>query len=312
LDPQTLSSLANLIVDRKFKAGIKIFTEGQAREAALYFVREGKVSITDKEGTRKEVIEAGGYFGSEQLLADAAGELFHARGSLQTIAKYTATVAENCTCGVLTLAECGKIIDTNDIGRGKSSRYNSIVKTKVSLESLKRHTILGAGTFGQVWLVSSEGADGKQVAYALKIQSKYELCKDGQAKAVVDEKNIMSQLHHPFISNLVDTYSDPGYVYMLMEMVQGGELYSIIHTSRRDGVKEDSAKFYAAGIAEGLAYMHRRGFVYRDLKPENVMLDAKGYPVIVDFGFAKYVSDKTYTLCGSKLLLSCVVLCAKG
>jgi hypothetical protein len=300
LDPQTLSSLANLIVDRKFKAGIKIFTEGQAREAALYFVREGKVSITDKEGTRKEVIEAGGYFGSEQLLADRAGELLHARGSLQTISKYTATVTENCTCGMLTLAECGKIIDTNDIGRGTSSRYNSIVKTKVSLESLKRHTILGAGTFGQVWLVSSEGVDGKPVAHALKIQSKYELCQDGQAKAVVDEKNIMSQLHHPFISNLVDTYSDPGYVYMLMEMVQGGELYSIIHTSRRDGVKEDSAKFYAAGIAEGLAYMHRRGFVYRDLKPENVMLDAKGYPVIVDFGFAKYVTDKTYTLCGSK------------
>jgi CRP-like cAMP-binding protein len=74
--------LANLIVDRKFKAGIKIFPEGQGREAALYFVREGKVSITNEEGTRKEVIEAGGYFGSEQLLADAAGELVHARESL--------------------------------------------------------------------------------------------------------------------------------------------------------------------------------------------------------------------------------------
>jgi serine/threonine protein kinase len=101
-------------------------------------------------------------------------------------------------------------------------------------------------------------------------------------------------------------------VYMLMEMVQGGELYGIIHTRRRDGVNEADAKFYAAGIAEGLAYMHRRSFVYRDLKPENVMIDAQGYPVIVDFGFAKYVADKTYTLCGTPLYLAPEVILNRG
>jgi protein kinase A len=99
---------------------------------------------------------------------------------------------------------------------------------------------------------------------------------------------------------------------MLMGLVQGGELYAIMHTVRRDGIPENKAKFYCSGIAEGLAYIHRRGFVYRDLKPENVLLDDKGYPVIVDFGFAKLVTDKTYTLCGTPLYLAPEVILNRG
>jgi protein kinase A len=139
--------------------------------------------------------------------------------------------------------------------------------------------------------------------YALKVQSKYELVEAGQARAVVDEKNIMAALHSPFLIELVTTYKDEAFVYMLMSLIQGGELYGIMHTARRDGIPEKEARFYIAGIVEGLSYMHRRGYVYRDLKPENVLIDAKGYPVIVDFGFAKLVLDKTYTLCGTPLYL---------
>ena len=127
---------------------------------------------------------------------------------------------------------------------------------------------------------------------------------------MVDEKNIMAALHSPFLIELVTTYKDECFVYMLMSLVQGGELHAIIHTSRRDGIPEIQAKFYLAGVAEGLSYMHRRGYVYRDLKPENVLIDSKGYPVIVDFGFAKLVVDKTYTLCGTPLFLyGCGFLC---
>jgi len=86
---------------------------------------------------------------------------------------------------------------------------------------------------------------------------------------------------------------------MLMQLVQGGELYSVIHTTRRDGLPEQQARFYAAGVADGLAYMHRRSYVYRDLKPENVLIGSDGYPVIVDFGFAKKVTDKSKFHCVS-------------
>jgi protein kinase A len=96
---------------------------------------------------------------------------------------------------------------------------------------------------------------------------------------------------------------------MLLTLIQGGELLNII----QGGVlPESAAKFYAASIAEGLTYMHRRHILYRDLKPENVLLDKNGYAVIVDLGFAKSVTDKTYTFCGTPLYLAPEIVLSKG
>ena len=126
------------------------------------------------------------------------------------------------------------------------------------------------GTFGQVWLVSrTSKSTNKPTAYALKVQSKYELCQDGQAAAVVYEKNIMAKLQHPFLISLVGSYQDDHCVYMVMELVQGGELYSVMSAAPQRCLPESQARFYAAVIAEGLGFMHRRGYVYRDLKPES-------------------------------------------
>jgi protein kinase A len=97
---------------------------------------------------------------------------------------------------------------------------------------------------------------------------------------------------------------------MLLELVQGGELFSVMHPGAEFCcLPEAQVKFYAMAIADALAYMHRGKYVFRDLKPENVMIDRFGYPVVIDFGFAKYVPEKTYTLCGSKLFLCRAVLC---
>jgi protein kinase A len=97
---------------------------------------------------------------------------------------------------------------------------------------------------------------------------------------------------------------------LLLELVQGGELFSVMHPGAEFCcLPEAQVKFYAMAIADALAYMHRGKYVFRDLKPENVMIDRFGYPVVIDFGFAKYVPEKTYTLCGSKLFLCRAVLC---
>jgi serine/threonine protein kinase len=204
------------------------------------------------------------------------------------------------------------MFDTTMLGSGKRKVSLSIIDTTIPLKSLKKHAILGAGTFGQVWLVSKDGADGIPRPYALKIQSKYELVESAQAKGVVTEKNIMQQLKSPFIINLVASYQDNQYVYMLLGLVQGGELFSLLHQPSYDGVSEADAKFYAAGILEGISYMHRRQILYRDLKPENILIDNEGYPVVVDLGFAKYVPAKTYTLCGTPLYLAPEVILNRG
>merc|ERR1712050_457405 len=118
--------------------------------------------------------------------------------------------------------------------------------------------------------------DGKRISYALKVQSKFELVQERQAHAVVNEKNVMAKLGHPFLLNLVQSYKDKHFVYMLIDLVPGGELYSLVYDNKGRGRKmsEESSMFYTACIAEGLGYMHRRGFAYRDLKPENIMINA--------------------------------------
>eukprot|EP00545_Synedropsis_sp_CCMP1620_P004630 CAMPEP_0119013792 /NCGR_PEP_ID=MMETSP1176-20130426/8976_1 /TAXON_ID=265551 /ORGANISM="Synedropsis recta cf, Strain CCMP1620" /LENGTH=829 /DNA_ID=CAMNT_0006966911 /DNA_START=183 /DNA_END=2672 /DNA_ORIENTATION=+ len=326
LDPSDLSSLAELILDFPLKKGHVLFTEGgDDTQSALYMVREGKIKLTCTQQAiyateyNDKVIAPGGFFGDDMLERDAKERSKTNSVVAMSTPLYTATVMEDCVVGILTLDECRTVFDTKTVGKAKkttsSSLNMSIKDADIDLPSLKRHAILGAGTFGQVWLVSrptTNGESGARKPYALKIQSKYELVRHSQARGVVQEKNIMAQLQHPFIINLVTTYQDKQRVFMLLGIVQGGELFSLMHKASFDGIPETSAKFYAAGIFEGLGYMHRRHILYRDLKPENVLIDETGYPCIVDLGFAKYVKEKTYTLCGTPLYIAPEVVLNRG
>lgn len=205
------------------------------------------------------------------------------------------TLSDPVLVGILSIESCRNVIDTTTLGK-KSTAIGEKSNTIIAMEDLERHTILGAGTFGQVWLVSHVNSDGERHPYALKIQSKYDLIKCHQAKGVVQEKEIMDQLHHPFLTHLAATYQDRNFIYMLLGVVQGGELYSILHSTTRDGIDEQNVIFYASGILEGLSHMHRSHILYRDMKPENVMIDKEGYPVIIDFGFGTYAMIFVKTL----------------
>jgi CRP-like cAMP-binding protein len=185
-----------------------------------------------------------------------------------------------------------------------TSKGVSITKSKISnvperLEDVQRHLILGEGTFGQVWLASNK-CGSKPCPFAIKIQSKHQLVLEGQGETAIREKETMQELKHPFIIKLLRTYQDKDYLYSAMELVQGGELFSLMYMEQEKvKLPEAQAKFYAFGIADALAFMHCRQYVYRDLKPENIMIDRSGYPILIDLGFAKKVLDKTYTLCGT-------------
>ncbi len=166
----------------------------------------------------------------------------------------------------------------------------------ISYETLEKKCLLGQGSFGEVWLCKDAARDAP---YALKIQYKRELIQQHQAAGVVRESQVMQKLHHPFVMGLVQAQQSDQCLYMIMDPVQGGELSRQMRNDNRKVLPEQAAKFYAACIFEGLSYMHRRNFIYRDLKGENVLLDKDGYCVIVDLGFAKHVPDKTFTFCGT-------------
>ena len=126
----------------------------------------------------------------------------------------------------------------------------------------------------------------------------------------MNEKNILLSVTHPFIVNLWATFQDTGALYMVMEFVQGGEVFS--HLRKLGRFSPDITRFYAAEVCLALDHLHQSDIVYRDLKPENLLLDHRGHIKITDFGFAKIVKDKTWTLCGTPEYLCPEIIQSKG
>lgn len=120
---------------------------------------------------------------------------------------------------------------------------------------------------------------------------KSEVIRLQQVEHMLSEKAILSCLDHPFIVNLAGTFQDPRYLYMVLEYVVGGEFFTHLRNAGR--LDTNSARFYSAQVTLIFAYLHEQDFIYRDLKPENLLLDKAGYIKITDFGFAKRVAFKT-------------------
>ena len=178
-----------------------------------------------------------------------------------------------------------------------------------NLEDLKALRTVGTGTFGRVKLVQHVTDGGM---YALKCMNKSEIVALHQERNTLAEKNLLHDCARcPFILQLLQTFNRPNQIFMLTEFIQGGELWSYIYEKRHavpraiDGGFEMSAvQFYAANVVLAFKHMHSRGIAYRDLKPENLLLNHDGYIKVIDFGFAKMIPyskrgvelDKTYTL----------------
>lgn len=163
-------------------------------------------------------------------------------------------------------------------------------------------------------LVRPQNATSGDQVYALKILRKAEVIKLKQIDHVRHEREILAEVAgHPFITHLITSFSDRDSLYMVLDYVPGGELFSYLRRHRRFPV--EWAQFYAAEIVLVLEYLHEQqgGIAYRDLKPENLLLDAQGHVKLVDFGFAKRLGIKeTYTLCGTPEYLAPEVIQNKG
>ncbi|ORY90109.1 kinase-like domain-containing protein [Leucosporidium creatinivorum] len=189
--------------------------------------------------------------------------------------------------------------NTSSTSRKTSSRYN--------LSDFTFIRTLGTGSFGRVHLVRSQH---NSRSYAVKVLSKDRVVKMKQVEHTNSEREMLERVRHPFLVNLWGTFKDTKNLYMVMDFVAGGELFSLLRKSQR--FPDPVAKFFAAEVALALDYLHSLDIIYRDLKPENILLGADGHVKITDFGFAKHVPDITWTLCGTPDYLAPEIVQSRG
>lgn len=192
------------------------------------------------------------------------------------------------------------------------SSFNSFksipnLPTPLFLNDFDIHRTLGTGSFGRVHLVQYRST-GQY--FAMKVLKKSEVVRLKQVEHIQNEKNILEHTHHPMLVNMLGTFQDGTYVYMILEYVQGGEMFTYLRKYQR--FSNQVAKFYAAEVLLALEYLHSKNVIYRDLKPENILLDSRGHVKITDFGFAKMVPDVTWTLCGTPDYLAPEIIQSKG
>ncbi|KAF8245591.1 kinase-like protein [Wilcoxina mikolae CBS 423.85] len=180
-------------------------------------------------------------------------------------------------------------------------------KGKYTLSDFMIQRTLGTGSFGRVHLVQSRH---NLRFYAIKVLKKAQVVKMKQVEHTNDERKMLQKVKHPFLITLWGTFQDNKNLYMVMDFIEGGELFSLLRKSQR--FPNPVAKFYAAEVALALEYLHSHSIIYRDLKPENLLLDRHGHLKITDFGFAKEVPDITWTLCGTPDYLAPEVVSSKG
>jgi len=180
---------------------------------------------------------------------------------------------------------------------------------KMSLADFEMVRTLGVGSLGRVKFAKYK-VDGKH--YAVKFMKKHEIIKLKQVDHINNEKRIMQEIDYPFIVNMVGYTKDNYYVYIVMECINGGELFT--HLRRAHKFTDEQSKFYAFQIAGAFDHLHSKNIIHRDLKPENILIQQNGYCKLTDFGFAKVLEPgtRTYTLCGTPEYIAPEVLLNKG
>jgi len=279
----------------------------------FYIVKSGEVGGTAKDGTTFS-LTVGGFFGERALLTNEPRAATVTAKSKEveclTLSRDDFTILLGPLEDIMTrnLAEYEKPDSIRQpIGHKKANSDAADATVTCSLTDLQTVGILGRGAFGTVSLVSDPTTSR---SYALKAIRKNQVVEMGQQSHILNEKKVMSMLDNPFLVNLRATYKDEYRVYFLLEACLGGELFTILRKMR--SFDEATARFYCSCVVEAFDYMHQRDIIYRDLKPENLVLTNTGYLKVTDFGFAKIVPNKTFTLCGTPDYLAPEIVTGQG
>ncbi|XP_063691403.1 cGMP-dependent protein kinase 1-like isoform X5 [Bolinopsis microptera] len=338
-----LVKIADALEEEIFKKDEYIIRQGSHGET-FYIMVEGEVLVTaklqnDSEASEIRTLTAGAYFGERALLGDdkrtaniiaksekvsclvvdrasfkqLIGSLEEFKHQDEKYKQIEKKVADNLRESISS-KRSQPIAKTSDGGSIRSSSPEPVAANEeyanLKYEDLKHIATLGMGGFGRVELVCSR--QDKTKSFALKCLKKKHIVDTKQQDHIVSEKNLLLECKSLFITRLYRTYRDRKYVYMLMEVCLGGELWTIMRD--RGCFDNNTTKFFVACVVEAFDYLHRKGIVYRDLKPENLLLDSEGYVKLCDFGFGKKIGHgrKTWTFCGTPEYVAPEIILNKG
>ncbi|XP_058819148.1 cGMP-dependent protein kinase, isozyme 2 forms cD4/T1/T3A/T3B isoform X2 [Topomyia yanbarensis] len=310
LPEDTLCKISDVLEECYYQKGDYIIRQG-ARGDTFFIISKGQVRVTIRQPETQEekfirTLGKGDFFGEKALQGD----------DLRT-ANIICDSPEGVTCLVIDRDTFNQLISNLDEIK---NRYNddAVVQKKkiyeefrdVRLSDLRVLATLGVGGFGRVELVQL--AQDKSRSFALKQMKKSQIVETRQQQHIMSEKEIMSEANSDFIVKLYKTFKDRKYLYMLMESCLGGELWTILRD--RGHFDDSTTRFYTACVVEAFDYLHSRNIIYRDLKPENLLLDVSGYVKLVDFGFAKKLQSgrKTWTFCGTPEYVAPEVILNRG
>ena len=195
----------------------------------------------------------------------------------------------------------------------QSFRLTSIMKAKnaeaadcfLSRGSFRFHMVVGKGGFGKVWIVTFRSS---KKYFALKEMSKARIIAKKSVHSVMNERQILCSLSHSFIVNIKSSFQDAQHLYLVMDLLTGGDLRFHICYMRR--FSEEQTRFFIACLVHALEYVHSQGFLHRDIKPENLVFDEKGYLRLTDFGISrKWSPDNAKETSGTPGYMAPEVMC---
>eukprot|EP00931_Biecheleriopsis_adriatica_P053056 TRINITY_DN3098_c0_g2_i1.p1 TRINITY_DN3098_c0_g2~~TRINITY_DN3098_c0_g2_i1.p1 ORF type:complete len:1297 (+),score=172.36 TRINITY_DN3098_c0_g2_i1:90-3980(+) len=288
-----------------------LYADKERRHPQWYVVQSGKAILSQCNGDKRRILaecERGEHFGERSLLrARKTGGTCHSDVDVDAGPEglVCLTFDGELICNLFTSLsdDDASELPSVDCDAQEWERWKSARKSKrscqVHLPSLREIQRLGVGAFGKVFLVE----DGSKNQYALKRVSKGHATRTGTRTVLCWERDLMNMLDSDFVVRLYKTYRDSQYIYFLLEAALGGNLYNAMcqHTSvfSDDEPRGSSSAFYAACVLAALEHLHERKIIYRDMKPENIMLNTGGYGKICDMGLARFVVGKTNTQAGT-------------